>query len=521
MQILWNNIVKSSTITSSSEESDYPWDAALNDIRLVRTGRTTGATSEWLKFAFSTVQTVDYAAILNHNLSEDAIITLEGNNTDSWGSPSFSEVISISDTGNLYSTKRVNGQVFQDVTNSLSGTSPTDFIQNSSSIVYVSNEKNSVAGSFTTQYTQDVTDSGTTPDGYISNGTKDYNWFTDNPTNFQNGSVVDVVIDLDDWPYVTWVAVGDVQIQFADSTDNITYGSWTAAIDATTTDIRNKVNRYVKCRIIFDSATWGDTTSSLYFIRDKDYKWFTDNPTNFQHGSIYESIALDLISESGITWEAFGSAYVQFRDSTDGSSWGSWTTAVNATLSAKRDKVYRYMQIRVLMTYATWDDTTSYFELLTPTPLIQDTIIKATTEAAYKYWRITFAESLLAGYIEIGNIFLGDSLTMPGMQVSKIVAEKTNSTYSKNPGGQLFSNPRVQLKYAEIPFVDVSDEDRTNIERFNNTCDIHTPFVMLIWEDDLDIEPPIYCNLTESIQFTKGNTDHISWDFVLKCEECK
>ncbi|MCP3683375.1 MAG: hypothetical protein GY861_11860, partial [bacterium] len=479
MKILYDNIIKTATITSSSEASDYEWDTALNDIRLSRVGRTTGDSSEWLKFAFDTVQAVDYVAILGHNLSEDAVITLQGNNIDSWVSPSFSEQVSLADTGNFYSTKRVSSQVFQDVSNSFSGTSPIDYIQNADELVLVSHARHSVGGSFGTQYSQDVTDSGTTPDGYISNGTKNYNWFTDNSTNFQNGSLVDVIVDLDDWPYVTWFASGDVQIQFADSTDNITYGSWTSAIDATTTEIRNKVSRYMKCRVIFDSSAWDDTTSYLYFIRGKDYRWFTDNPTNFQHGSIYESIALDLRSENGIKWTALGDAYVQFRDSTDGSSWGSWTTAIDATLSVSREKVYRYMQIRVLMTHATWEDTTSYFELLTPAPEEQPIIVKNVTESAYKYWKIKFVDPLNTdGYIEIGNIFLGDSLTMPGMDVNKIVAKKTNSTYTKNLGGQLFSNPRVQLKYAEITFTDIIDEYKNNVERFSDTVDITIPFVL-------------------------------------------
>ncbi|MCP4764449.1 MAG: hypothetical protein GY870_21925, partial [archaeon] len=103
----------------------------------------------------------------------------------------------------------------------------------------------------------------------------------------------------------------------------------------------------------------------------------------------------------------------------------------------------------------------------------------------------------------------------------KIVAKKTNSTYTKNLGGQLFSNPRVQLKYSEITFTDIIDEYKNNVERFSDTVDITIPFVLLIWEDDLDIEPPIYCNLTESIPFTKSLTDYISWNFTIKCEECK
>ncbi len=386
MILLYDNIVLDSTISSSSEASDYVWDTALNDIRLTRTGRTTGITSEWLKFAFDTVQNAGYVALLNHNLSEDAVITLEGNNTDSWGSPSFSETFSLSDVGNLYNSKRVDSKVYQDVLNSFSGTSPTDYVQN---------------------------------------GTKDYAWFTANPTNYQNGS-------------------------------------------------------------------------------------------------IYETVALDLVSETMVKWSALGSVFIQFRDGIDGTNWGAWTTAIDATLSERRDKVYRYMQIRVLFTDSAWADSTSYFQLVSPTNLIQDTIIESFTEEAYKYWRLTFVDAANTdGYIEVGNIFLGDSLVMPAMDVSKIVAKKTNSDFSKSPGGQLFSNPRVQLKYAEITFPDVKEDKKSEVEDFSDTVDIHTPFILLIWQNDLDIEEPIYCNLTESIAFNKSLTDYVSWTFSMKFEECK
>ncbi len=117
MKVIYDNIVTSATITSSSEASGFEWDTALNDIKLTRIGRTTGDTSEWLKFAFSTVQSVDYCAILGHNLSEDAVITLEGNNTDAWGAPSFSEEITLSDKGNFFNSHRSDSKIYQDVSN--------------------------------------------------------------------------------------------------------------------------------------------------------------------------------------------------------------------------------------------------------------------------------------------------------------------------------------------------------------------------------------------------------------------
>jgi hypothetical protein len=49
------------------------------------------ATSEWIKI--STSITASRFAIMGHNLSASAVITLQGNNTDVWTAPSFEETI--------------------------------------------------------------------------------------------------------------------------------------------------------------------------------------------------------------------------------------------------------------------------------------------------------------------------------------------------------------------------------------------------------------------------------------------
>ncbi len=384
MIILYDSIVETATITSSSEESGYEWEDALLDIRLPRVGRFTGDTSEWLKFAFTNLKKINYLAILGHNLNNGAAITLEGNNTDVWTSPSYSETIYTSNAANYYNSYIVGSQVFQDVTNSLSGVAPDDYLQ--------------------------------------------------------NGTL--------------------------------------------------------------------------------DYDYFTSNPTNFQHMSIYESGTIDLKSENKLEWEASGDVEIQFRDSTDGSSWGSWTTAIDATTTSERAKVYRYAEFRVLFTSPTWGDTTSYFQILTS--IVPDIITSSVTEGSYLYWRLTFEDpNNEDGYIEIGNIFLVDSLTMPGMNVSKIVSKSTNSTVTKNASGQLFANRRTQLNYAEITFSSAVESDRQNVKDFVDSVDITNPFVLLIWEDSLDVQPPIYCNLTELPVFTKETTDYVSWGFDMKIEECK
>ncbi len=248
MQILYNNFVVGSTITSSTEDSNYTFDDAFNDIRLNRVGRTTSDSSQWIKFDLSSAQSIDYIVILNHNFTSGATITIQANATDSWGSPSVSEVIT-----------------------------------------------------------------------------------------------------------------------------------------------------------------------------------YSESP-----------------------------------------------------------------------------------------------IVKNITLSSYRYWRLVVDDSSNPdNYIQIGNVFLTAGLTMPGMDVNKIVAKKTTSEYSKSLSGQIFPNERTLLKYGEFYFKNSSDSDKQLVAEFVDAVDIIFPFVLIIWENDLDIEPAIYCNLVELPAFSKDVVESVRWSFNIKVEECK
>lgn len=98
MQILYDNSVLIATIDVSTEHPEFIFDTALKDTRLSRVGRTLGCDSEWIKFTFASAINVTYAAILNHNLTSSAVVTIEGNDSDLWTAPIFSHVCSIADT---------------------------------------------------------------------------------------------------------------------------------------------------------------------------------------------------------------------------------------------------------------------------------------------------------------------------------------------------------------------------------------------------------------------------------------
>ena len=143
------------------------------------------------------------------------------------------------------------------------------------------------------------------------------------------------------------------------------------------------------------------------------------------------------------------------------------------------------------------------------------------TKQTYQYWRLFIDDDTNPdGYLEIGYVFLGEELTMPGMNRAMIIPQKTNSVSSKSISGQLYGDKRLNYKAAEIKFDVIEDSERQSIKAFFDYVDVITPFVLLIWEDDLDVEPPIYCNLTEELSWNKLDLSGLLWSLSLKFEEC-
>lgn len=127
-------------------------------------------------------------------------------------------------------------------------------------------------------------------------------------------------------------------------------------------------------------------------------------------------------------------------------------------------------------------------------------IIGFTWNAYYRYWRITIDDSSNPdGYIEISKIYLGDYLQVY-MDTGISIPHSSSSQVSKSVSGQLYGNRQLQYKAAKFT---LSDVDKADIIPFWNTVDIVKPFWLIIWEEDTDIEPVIYCSLTKSLEYVK------------------
>jgi hypothetical protein len=164
--------------------------------------------------------------------------------------------------------------------------------------------------------------------------------------------------------------------------------------------------------------------------------------------------------------------------------------------------------------------TSPSFELV----LTSDTVIYQNfpTET-YQFWRLSIQDtSNTYSYLQFSFIFLGGALTMPGMETGQIIPLKSNSISSKSYSGQLYGDRNIILKSAKINFPIIEHSEKQAIDIFFNYVDVVKPFVLLIWEDDLNIESPIYCALTSGLEWSRvANSQGVLWSLSLSFEECR
>lgn len=87
-----NNYVDSATITANSEASGYPV-GNIQDVQLTKVYRSTGVTTEWIKFDLGSAKSIKGVFILAHNITSGATIKIQANTSDSWTSPAVDQTL--------------------------------------------------------------------------------------------------------------------------------------------------------------------------------------------------------------------------------------------------------------------------------------------------------------------------------------------------------------------------------------------------------------------------------------------
>ena len=140
----------------------------------------------------------------------------------------------------------------------------------------------------------------------------------------------------------------------------------------------------------------------------------------------------------------------------------------------------------------------------------------------YRYWRLTMVDaSNTAGYLEVAYIFIGGALTLPGVDPMCKIPRYSSADYTRSVSGQLYGNTRIQWRQATVSFPCITNTEKGYIETLFGYVDKVTPFVLMVWENDLDKEPLIYCHLTKDLEWAKTSTNGITWALEMSFEEVK
>jgi len=143
-----------------------------------------------------------------------------------------------------------------------------------------------------------------------------------------------------------------------------------------------------------------------------------------------------------------------------------------------------------------------------------------TANQTYRYWRLSVSDaSNPDDYIEISKVFLGTHIAVY-MDTAMVLDYDSNSSVSKSVSGQVYGNRQLQYKKAKFNLSDITPANRILLKSFWNVVDIVKPFWLIIWEESLTVEPPIFCCLTKPLSWNKTVAEGGLFSCAIEIEEC-
>jgi hypothetical protein len=141
---------------------------------------------------------------------------------------------------------------------------------------------------------------------------------------------------------------------------------------------------------------------------------------------------------------------------------------------------------------------------------------------SYQYWRIYLDDSSNPdSYLEMGYVFLDEKYDFPGMSVNQIFTKGTTSQTSFSESGQAYGYKKLQFNGFAFSLPSLTDAQKVLISEFYRKVDITTPYMLIPWENSLDVQRPIYAiNVsTPEFQRIEGASNGVMWRFNMEIRE--
>jgi len=153
---------------------------------------------------------------------------------------------------------------------------------------------------------------------------------------------------------------------------------------------------------------------------------------------------------------------------------------------------------------------------------LETSMIVNFSESTYNYWRLIIVDDDTGadGYIEIGSLYLGTYLQMPGMEIGQEIPQVSTSTKQYSSNGQVYGDKKIIYRNPKIDFPYITELQRTEIKEMWENNENTGPVIVLIWANRLDIEPLIYSVIDQdSVSFTKSQNKNVPYKTSLQFRE--
>jgi hypothetical protein len=138
----------------------------------------------------------------------------------------------------------------------------------------------------------------------------------------------------------------------------------------------------------------------------------------------------------------------------------------------------------------------------------------------YRYWRLTIDDPTNANdYIQFSTVYLGGYIQMPYMGKDQSLKKISTSSVQDSNSGQTSGDKGYFYKSGTINFKYLSNTERLTYEAAFELIDKYIPFISIIWESSLTLEPPLYTTLTTDFDFQRADNTGAYWNLTFAIKE--
>ncbi|MBA7541147.1 hypothetical protein ES705_33454 [subsurface metagenome] len=150
-----------------------------------------------------------------------------------------------------------------------------------------------------------------------------------------------------------------------------------------------------------------------------------------------------------------------------------------------------------------------------------DVVLKNFAEKEYAFWRFLIDNpNNVDGYIKLGLAYLGTYLTMPYIEPEVEMPRRTTSVKTRSGSGQVYGRKNYRYYSFTVnypPFIDSNERDAID-QMFAQVLNVD-PLFVLLWENSLDVFPPLYCTIIEPELPWRKSDEGRYWGLSVSFEE--